>query len=948
MWALLPLKSPDEAKSRLAPVLDRAQRRQLFFSLADRMVRALRATQGIETVAVITSSDEVDAFARSLGARVIRQPADSGTANAHAAAVKSLPPGVERVLMISGDLPQVTPAALQRLVDAACDHRLLVAPDRHRIGTNALVCSPPDAIVPQFGTDSFRRHLEAGAHPIDIDELARDVDIPEDADWRDLAPLATQVRERGWGSRVSYSRKVFVPLTQLCRDVCHYCTFAKTPRNLDKPYLEPEDVLRIARQGAALGCKEVLFTLGDQPELRYTAARKDLDRLGFGSTIDYLEHVASLVVRETGLLPHVNAGLLDAQQIARLRRVAPSMGLMLESSAERLCQRGGPHFGSPDKLPSRRLETLRLAGEARVPMTSGILIGIGETRRERLDSLTALRELHARYGHIQEVIVQNFRAKAGTKMHAAPEPSMDELCWTVAAARLILGPDMSIQAPPNLYSGDRADLIAAGINDWGGVSPLTPDHVNPEAPWPQIDQLGADTARAGCDLVERLTVYPRYVRARSQWIAPELQGAVLKLSDAAGLARVGTWSPGSTAAASWDDQRDVPTVAARRRRQPAFALTEHDIANLFTARGADFVEICERADALRADTVGDTVSYAVVRNINYTNVCTYKCAFCAFSKGRAHENLRGKPYLVEIDEIQRRVLEAWQRGGTEVCMQGGIHPDFTGQTYLGICRAAKQAQPQIHVHAFSPLEVSHGAQTLGISVAEFLAELKHAGLGSLPGTAAEILDDEIRQELAPGKLSTQEWLEVVRQAHRAGLPTTSTIMFGHIEGYEHWARHLLHLRRLQQETGGLTEFVPLPFVHMEAPMYLRGRARKGPTLREAILMHAVARLVLHPYVKNIQASWVKLGPQWAQRCLTSGANDLGGTLMNESISRAAGAQHGQELGPLEMQKLIAELGRTARQRTTLYADADATCIGRAQTAAPLEPTINAPLRRVAA
>lgn len=776
----------------------------------------------------------------------------------------------------------------------------------------------------------------------------------EHPDWRTLAPFTTALRERGWSTRVSYSRKVFVPLTQLCRDVCHYCTFAQTPSRLEKPYLEPDDVLRIAKAGAALGCKEVLFTLGDRPELRYARAREALARLGFSTTLEYLEHVAALVLSETGLLPHLNPGLMGADELARLKRVAPSMGIMLESASERLCERGGPHYGSPDKLPAKRLETLRLAGEARVPMTSGILIGIGETRRERIDALLALRELSVRYGHLQEIIVQNFRAKPGTKMRHAPEPSSDELCWTIAAARLLFGAHMSIQAPPNLYGGDLPELIAAGINDWGGVSPLTPDHVNPEAPWPHLDRLAADTNRAGCDLVERLTIYPRYIRDRREWLAAELHTPVVRLCDGAGWARVGQWSPGADAPANADDVRDISMSAApRRSAMPGLIeraaagtqLAEHEVAGLFTARGADFVRVCRAADELRQQTVGETVTYAVVRNINYTNICLYKCGFCAFSKGRTHEHLRGAPYLVDLDEIRRRVHEAWERGGTEVCMQGGIHPSFTGQTYLDICRAARQAQPQIHVHAFSPLEVSHGAQTLGISVGEFLTELKHAGLGSLPGTAAEILDDDVRRELAPDKLSTQAWLDVVAQAHRAGLPTTSTIMFGHVEGYEHWARHLLRLRHLQQDTGGLTEFVPLPFVHMEAPMYLRGRARKGPTLRETLLMHAVARLVLHPFVRNVQASWVKLGPEWAQRCLLAGANDLGGTLMNESISRAAGAVHGQELAPPQMQQLIAALGRPWRQRTTLYGDADAASISRAQCAAPLAEPYNAPIAR---
>lgn len=773
------------------------------------------------------------------------------------------------------------------------------------------------------------------------------------AEWRDLAPRAASLRDAGWGTRVTYSRKVFVPLTQLCRDVCHYCTFAQTPRKLEKPYLLPDDVLRIARAGAAMGCKEVLFTLGDQPELRYKAAREALAALGFDSTLAYLEHVAGLVLKETGLLPHLNPGLLGAEDFTRLRKVAPSMGIMLESASDRLCERGGPHFGSPDKRPSRRLETLRLAGEAKVPMTSGILIGIGETRAERIESLLALRELSERYGHIQEIIVQNFRAKPGTKMHAAPEPAMDELCWTIAVARLIFGAGMSIQAPPNLYTGDLTDLIRAGINDWGGVSPVTPDHVNPEAPWPHLDRLASETARADCDLVERLTIYPRYAQARNEWLAAELHTPVLRLSDGAGYARVGSWSPGSPEAANADDARDVELPPARRRSHIAklvdtlldgHELGEADIAELFSARGGDFSRVCQAADALRAATVGDTVSYAVVRNINYTNICLYKCGFCAFSKGKTHEDLRGKPYMVELPEIQRRVREAWDRGGTEVCMQGGIHPAFTGQTYLDICRAAKEAVPEIHVHAFSPLEVSHGAQTLGLSVRDFLQELKAAGLGSLPGTAAEILDDDIRKELAPDKLGTEGWLDVVGEAHRVGLPTTSTIMFGHIEGYEHWARHLLRLRELQKETGGITEFVPLPFVHMEAPMYLRGRARKGPTLREAILMHAVSRLVLHPLIRNIQVSWVKIGPQWAQRCLSAGANDMGGTLMNESISRAAGAAHGQELTPAQIEELILDVGRIPMQRTTLYGPVAKEREHAAQSAPELLPVINSPVK----
>ncbi len=768
--------------------------------------------------------------------------------------------------------------------------------------------------------------------------------LVEIEDWRALADQAAQLRDTGWGRRITYSRKVFVPLTQLCRDVCHYCTFAKTPSRLAQPYLSAEEALEIVRRGAEAGCKEVLFTLGDKPELRYKRARQALESLGFATTLEYLEHIAGRVLKETGLLPHLNPGLLEPADFARLRKVAPSMGLMLESSSARLGARGGPHFGSPDKVPARRLATLRAAGSMRVPMTSGILIGIGETRAERIEALLALREVDREHGQIQEIIVQNFRAKPDTKMHAAAEPHMDELCWTIAAARLILGPATSIQAPPNLFTGDLADLVRAGINDWGGVSPVTPDHVNPEAPWPHLDVLNEQTERAGFDLVERLTVYPRYIESRDEWLAPEVSGAVLRLADGAGLARVGRWSPGSTVAADAADLRETGHHAGRRhsditlileRLEQRADVAEIDVARLFTARAADFSAVLARADEARASAVGNVVSFAVVRNINYTNICLYKCGFCAFSKGKTHEALRGAPYMLDRQELQRRVREAWDRGATEVCMQGGIHPSFSGRTYLDILRAAKDAVPDMHVHAFSPLEVWHGAHTLNISLHEYLRELKHAGLGSMPGTAAEILDDEVRRQIAPDKVTTAEWIEVVRAAHEVGLRTTATIMFGHVETYVHWARHLLRLRSLQRETGGFTEFVPLPFVHMEAPLYLRGKSRKGPTLREAILMHAVARLVLGPAIANIQASWTKLGPAWAQRCLTAGVNDLGGTLMNESISRAAGAAHGQELPPQQMEELIRAVGREPMQRTTLYQPVQAQRQGQARHAAPL-------------
>jgi len=747
-------------------------------------------------------------------------------------------------------------------------------------------------------------------------------------DWRLLAPAAAERRDAGFGSLVTYSRKVFIPLTRLCRDVCHYCTFATTPRSLERAYLHIEEAVAIARAGATAGCKEALFTLGDRPETRYSHARRALAELGHESTLSYLGEVAGRVRAQTGLLPHLNPGVMDEAEFRALRPVAPSMGLMLESASTRLSQRGGPHFGSPDKLPERRLASLRAAGVAKVPMTSGILIGIGETRHERIEALMALRELQDEFGHLQEIIIQNFRAKPGTLMANTPEPSMDELAWTVAVARLLYGPRMSIQVPPNLFVGDFTQLIDAGINDCGGISPVTPDHVNPEAPWPHVDRLAESLARRGATLVERLTVYPQYIERRAEWIDPALHPQVLRWSDGGGLARIGAWSPGGSDAPSEEELRELTGSPMPVRASSIGAtvnalagganVSESAIAELFTARGADFLHVQSTANELRREQAGDDVTYVVNRNINYTNICAYRCTFCAFSKGRSHAALRGPAYVMDLEEIGRRVDEAWQRGATEVCMQGGIHPSFDGNTYLEICRTVKRVRPDMHVHAFSPLEITHGASTLGISVGEFLSELRSAGLGSLPGTAAEILDDEVRRVIAPDKPDTDSWIQVMRTAHRLGLRSTATIMFGHIESYLHWARHLRRVSELQDETGGFTEFVPLPFVHMEAPMYLKGRARRGPTLRETILMHAISRLVLGSRIRNVQVSWVKLGPEWAQRCLLSGANDLGGTLMNESISRAAGAVHGQELEPARMLTLIEQIGRRARQRTTLY------------------------------
>src|SRR5580698_4724250 len=686
----------------------------------------------------------------------------------------------------------------------------------------------------------------------------------EGASAQALLPAAQALTLEGFGRVVTYSRKVFIPLTQLCRDVCHYCTFAKTPRHLAQPYLSLDQVLKIARAGAAAGCREALFTLGDQPEARYPAARRALGALGFATTLEYLAHCAQAVHAETGLLPHLNPGLMQPADLARLRPLAVSMGLMLESGSARLSARGGPHFGSPDKLPAARLATLRAAGELAVPMTTGLLIGIGETRRERIESLLALRELHARHGHLQEIIIQNFRAKPGTRMAHAPEPTLEEHQWTLAVTRLIFGAAMSLQAPPNLQPQALTALIRAGVNDWGGVSPVTPDHVNPEAPWPHLAGLAQATRAAGRTLTERLALTPRFVQRVADWVDPALRTAVLRLADASGRARTDDWYAGAGT--------PVPRAFAQPRRRGARTgaalaallgratrgeeLAEGELAALFALEGAPMLAVLRAADELRAAHCGDEVSYVVNRNINYTNICLYHCGFCDFSKGRSARSLRGPAYRLDLPEIARRTQEAWAAGATEVCLQGGIHPDYTGDTYLAIVAAVKSACPDMHVHAFSPLEITHGARTLG-------------------------------------------------------LRSTATIMFGHVDAPIHWARHLLSVRALQRETGGFTEFVPLPFVHMEAPLWRKGLARSGPTLRESLLMHALARLCLHPHITNIQTSWVKMGPEGAALALRSGANDLGGTLMNESITRAAGGVNGQEFDAQRIIGLAAGVGRPA-------------------------------------
>ncbi len=781
-----------------------------------------------------------------------------------------------------------------------------------------------------------------------------------------LLGIARRVRDARTGGRrrASFSKKVFIPLTRLCRDRCHYCTFATTPEHV-VPYLAPEDVLAVARAGRAAGCKEALFTLGDRPEARYPTARAWLDARGYATTLDYVRAIAILVIEETGLLPHLNPGVMTWEEMARLKPVAASMGLMLESSSERLAATPGlAHHGSPDKRPAVRLRCIEDAGRLAIPFTTGILIGIGETPDERVQSLLDIRRLSRAYGHVQEVIIQNFRAKPDTVMAAHPEPSMDDLLATIAVARLLFGPATPIQAPPNLSDGEFPRLLDAGIEDWGGVSPVTPDHVNPEKPWPQLAVLARETEARGYELRERLCIYPRYANAPDPWLSGRMHEPVRRLRDEDGLARdVGpepiAWQDPdpaandvlSSAIQSVEDAGSAAPVRGLRddadlvygdwnslevRASRAWAQSRHASTNeiraalggvsdgrrptrdealaLFEATGDELDALCRLADDLRRDAVGDVVTYVINRNINFTNVCYVGCRFCAFAQRRVDPDA----YTLSLDEVGRRAEEAWACGADEVCLQGGIHPDLPGDHYFQIVREIKRRLPKMHVHAFSPMEVLNGATRLGISFREWLEEARNAGLDTIPGTAAEILDDDVRWVLTKGKLPADLWEEIVRTAHGLGIRSSSTIMYGHVDAPPHWVDHIGRLRRIQEDTGGFTEFVPLPFVHQNSPIYLAGKARPGPTPEENRRMHAVARILLHGAIPNIQVSWVKIGMENACVMLQGGCNDIGGTLMEETISRMAGATHGIRKEPEEFHEAIRSVGRVPARRSTTY------------------------------
>ncbi|WP_445518264.1 bifunctional FO biosynthesis protein CofGH [Streptomyces sp. NEAU-174] len=792
-------------------------------------------------------------------------------------------------------------------------------------------------------------------------------------DLRELMASAARVRDAGLEAAgrpgvITYSRSVFIPLTRLCRDKCHYCTFATVPGKLRRAghgmYMSPDEVLDIARRGAEMGCKEALITLGDRPEDRWPEAREWLEAEGYDDTIAYVRAMAIRILEETGLLPHLNPGVLTWTDFQRLKPVAPSMGMMLETTAERLwSEPGGPHYGSPDKEPAVRLRVLEDAGRSSVPFTSGLLIGIGENHEERAESLFALRRVSRSYHGIQEVIVQNFRAKPDTAMRGMPDAELDDLVATVAVARHILGPSACIQAPPNLVDAEYEQLIGAGIDDWGGVSPLTPDHVNPERPWPQVDELAERSAAAGFRLRERLAVYPEYVRRGEPWLDPRLLPHVTALADPeTGLAREDAiptglpWQePDEAFSASgrtdlhraidtegrtgdrredfdevygdWEALReaaapgmvpsridaDVKAALARAADDPT-RLTDPEALALLHAEGPALDALCRIADDLRRATVGDDVTYIVTRNINFTNVCYTGCRFCAFAQRRTDADA----YTLSLNQVADRAQQAWDVGAVEVCMQGGIHPDLPGTAYFDIARAVKERVPGMHVHAFSPMEVVNGATRTGMSIREWLTAAREAGLDTIPGTAAEILDDEVRWVLTKGKLPTATWVEVVKTAHELGIRSSSTMMYGHVDQPRHWLAHLRLLAEIQQETGGFTEFVTLPFIHTNAPVYLAGIARPGPTTRDNRAVTAMARILLHPHIPNIQTSWVKLGTEGAAEMLRSGANDLGGTLMEETISRMAGSSYGSYRSIQDLVAIAELAGRPARARSTTY------------------------------
>ncbi|RRQ29797.1 7,8-didemethyl-8-hydroxy-5-deazariboflavin synthase [Rhodococcus sp. Eu-32] len=790
----------------------------------------------------------------------------------------------------------------------------------------------------------------------------------------DLMASASRVRDAGLESAgraktVSYSRKVFIPITRLCRDKCHYCTFVSVPGKLKAEghglFMDPDEIVEVARKGAELGCKEALFTLGDRPEERWPEAKEWLDSRGYDSTLDYVRAMAIRVLEETGLLPHLNPGVMSWQELSRLKPVAPSMGMMLETTSRRLFEeKGQAHYGSPDKDPEVRLRTLTDAGRLNIPFTTGILVGIGETIRDRAESIMEIRKVHKAFGHVQEIIVQNFLAKSDTAMRSAPNAGMEEFLATIAVTRILMGPAMRIQAPPNLVEAEEtAALLRAGVDDWGGVSPLTPDHVNPERPWPNLDTLAELSRAGGYTLVERTAAQPQYVLAGAPWIDPRISAHVHALADPeTGMARADVTPSGlpwqepdeqwessgridlnteidshgrntdtrsdlANAFGDWDSireqvrdlaglervDRDLMAALKAAEADPAGCSDEQYLA-LATAEGAGMDAVAALADDLRKQVMGEDVTYVVNRNINFTNICYTGCRFCAFAQRKGDADA----FTLSTSEVADRAWEAHVAGATEVCMQGGIDPELPVTGYADLVRAVKERVPSMHVHAFSPMEIVNGASRGGQSVREWLTALREAGLDTIPGTAAEILDDEVRWVLTKGKLPAAEWIDVVTTAHEVGLRSSSTMMYGHVDNPSHWVGHMNVLKKIQDRTGGFTEFVPLPFVHQSSPLYLAGASRPGPTNRDNRAVHALARIMLHGRIDSIQTSWVKLGITGTQVMLNGGANDLGGTLMEETISRMAGSENGSEKTVAELHEIANGIGRPARERTTTY------------------------------
>lgn len=789
------------------------------------------------------------------------------------------------------------------------------------------------ALAPPAAVERALARAEAGER-LDVADAEALLGTSGEAFERLLA-LAGGVRDAGLEASgrpgvITYSRKVFVPLSTLCRDRCHYCVFVDTPGQLlkkHKPaYMSPEQVLAVVRQGQTMGCKEVLLTLGDRPEERWPEARAWLDEHGFASTLDYVAHVARLVTAETGLLAHANPGVMSAEELRMLRPVAPSMGMMLETTSRALYEQPGQvHYGSPDKDPAVRLAVIEDAGRERIPFTTGILVGIGETLRDRAESLVAIREAHERHRHVQEVIVQNFRAKPRTAMQGAPDASVLEYVAAVAVARLVLGPRMRVQVPPNLSDPAELDLLVrAGADDWGGVSPLTADHVNPERPWPHLSELAERTAALGFELRERLTAQPEFVLDAETWIDPALRPAVAALADAeTGLAAAprsadpvkAAGRTASSPAGTAESRRSVPPVSHRavppvshravlRLAEAAaadpLALDDDEWTALLEATGDDLDALAATADDVRRYTVGEAVTLVVNRNLTSSGL---------------RPAPTDDPTTFTLDDAGAIAADAWDLGATEICVQGLLPGDADPAGYLDLARAITAAAPGIHLHAYRPQDVRDLADRSGMSLDGALAALREAGVDTVPGTGVKVLSERVRALVAPGDLEIDRWIEGITAAHRAGFRSTSVLFYGHVETAAERIAHLRRLREIQGETGGFTEFVPIPLPGPSGGVPLvAGRA----AIDEHRAMVAVSRLLLSGSIPHVQIPWTRLGREASVVLLQSGGDDLGGTLLDGRVKPEAGIEHGLELPVADAAALAARMFRPFRLRTTTY------------------------------